>query len=166
MSSQFRGPTDLSRQWRQDCPHPCLPRAEGLGHCLVTRLWLPPLPPLCTCRTAIDPRFQGIALTKWPQLFPIYWLYLAVKGCKKKLNCAKLSGRGDVRQVIGGNRCVITLYQRYIYIHGGLKDPLGVGSSSRMMMIGFTTHLSPARHLVDVTPTAAHPWQWGYLSQN
>ena len=27
---------------------------------------------------------------------------------------------------------------------------------AQMMMIGFTTYLSPARHLVNVTPTAAH----------
>ena len=33
-----------------------------------------------------------------------------------------------------------------------------------MMMKGFTTHLSPARHLVDVTPTAArHPGSGGSL---
>ena len=30
-------------------------------------------------------------------------------------------------------------------------------------MIGFTTHLSPARHLVNVTPTAAHPGSGGTL---
>ena len=39
-----------------------------------------------------------------------------------------------------------------------------IGRYTRMMMmIGFTTHLSPARHLVNVTPSAAHPGSGGTL---
>ena len=32
-----------------------------------------------------------------------------------------------------------------------------------MMMIGFTTHLSPARHLANVTPTRCHPGSGGTI---
>ena len=31
------------------------------------------------------------------------------------------------------------------------------------MMIGFTTHLSPARHLANVTPTRCHPGSGGTI---
>ena len=34
---------------------------------------------------------------------------------------------------------------------------------SQEVMIGFTTHLSPTRHSVDVTPTAAQPGSGGSL---
>ena len=60
--------------------------------------------------------------------------------------------RNELRSSIICRRVHPTLFPG----HKVLIDLVCQAFDMTMMMIGFTTHLSTARHLVNVTPSAAH----------